>query len=158
MAAALFLVQFAATLFMTGLIWFVQIVHYPLFATVFTHTTPSAFREYETRHANRTGWVVFLPMAVELLTALAPLLPHLRPTFLSPPKAIASAALVLLIWASTGLLQVPLHNRLAADPTPSTIRRLVLSNWLRTALWTARAILLFTVLIHSRAISPAAGV
>ncbi len=32
----LFLAQTAATLFMTGLIWFVQIVHYPLFATIYT--------------------------------------------------------------------------------------------------------------------------
>ncbi len=154
----LFLLQFAATLFMTGLIWFVQIVHYPLFATVLTHTTPSDFRVYETRHANRTGWVVFPPMALELLTALAALFPHLRPAFLSHTEAIASATLVLLIWASTGLLQVPLHNRLASKPTAETIRRLILSNWLRTALWTARAILLFSVLIQSGAISPAAGV
>jgi hypothetical protein len=150
MPASLFLAQFAATLFMTGLIWFVQIVHYPLFATIHTKTTRAAFRDYENRHANRTGWVVFPPMAVELLTALAALYPNLRPAFVSQPTAIASGVLVLAIWVSTGLIQVPLHNRLAANPTAETIRRLILSNWLRTALWTARAILLTAALFDAR--------
>ncbi|WP_263375251.1 hypothetical protein [Granulicella aggregans] len=145
----LFLAQFAATLFMTGLIWFVQIVHYPLFASVHAHTSSDAFRTYENSHANRTSFVVFPPMAVELLTALAALFPRLRPAFLSQTAAITSAVLVLAIWASTGLLQVPLHNRLAANPTAATIRSLVLSNWLRTALWTARAILLTNVFFHA---------
>jgi hypothetical protein len=146
----IFLAQYAATLFMTGLIWFVQIVHYPLFATIHAHTTPDAFRAYESSHANRTSFVVFPPMAVELITALATLLPSLRPAFLSQNAAIASATLVVLIWASTGLLQVPIHNRLAANPTPVTICRLVLSNWLRTALWSARAILLSAALLQVR--------
>jgi hypothetical protein len=88
-------------------------------------------------------------MAVELLTALAALLPSLRPAFLTTSAAIASATLVVLIWASTGLLQVPLHNRLAANPSAETIRRLVLSNWLRTALWSARAVLLSVLLRHN---------
>jgi hypothetical protein len=148
--AALFLVQYAATLFMTGLIWFVQIVHYPLFATVHAHTAPAAFLAYETSHASRTSFVVFPPMAFELLTALAALFPSFRPAFLSQPAAIASALLVIFIWVSTGLLQVPLHNRLAANPTQATIRRLVLSNWLRTLLWTARAALLSAALVQGR--------
>jgi hypothetical protein len=145
----LLLAQFAATVFMTGLIWFVQIVHYPLFAKVHAHSSSDAFRAYENSHANRTSFVVFPPMAVELLTALAALFPSLRPAFLSQTAAIISAVLVLAIWASTGLLQVPLHNRLAANPTAATIRSLVLSNWLRTALWTARAILLTNVFFHA---------
>ena len=149
MSDKLFLAQYASTLFMTGLIWFVQIVHYPLFATVHTHTTALAFRSYEEEHASRTGWVVFPPMAVELLTALAALLPQLRPAFISEAAAIGSAALVLLIWASTGLIQVPHHNRLSKDPSQAAIKQLVLWNWLRTALWTARTILLSVYLLHA---------
>jgi len=144
----LFLTQFAATLFMTGLIWFVQIVHYPLFATVHIHTSSDAFRAYEDRHASRTSFVVFPPMAVELLTTLAALFPSLRPAFLSQTVAVASAVLVVLIWASTGLIQVPLHNQLGSNPAAQTIRKLVLSNWLRTVLWTVRAVLLTAVILH----------
>ena len=133
---------------MAGLIWFVQIVHYPLFAVIQTHTTPEAFRIYESRHANRTGFVVFPPMAVELITALAALLPNLRTAFLSQGTAVTSAVLVVLIWVSTGLIQVPLHNRLSTDATQTVIRRLVLSNWLRTILWTSRAVLLSGAFLH----------
>jgi hypothetical protein len=144
----LFLAQYAATLFMTGLIWFVQIVHYPLFANILRHTTPADFRGYEASHANRTSFVVFPPMAVELVTALAALLPRLRPAFVSQPVAAASAILVVAIWASTGLIQVPLHDRLGSNPAAETVRRLVLSNWLRTVLWSSRAVLLTVVLLR----------
>jgi len=58
----LLLVNAAATLFMVGVIWFVQIVHYPLFALV----GEAAFSEYERHHARRTGWVVAIPMLLEL--------------------------------------------------------------------------------------------
>ena len=142
MPEALFLSQLSATLFMTGLIWFVQIVHYPLFDDVLSHATPTRFGSYAIRHGNRTSYVVFPPMFVELVTAFAALFPSLRPTFVTQTQAIASAALVLLLWLSTGLLQVPLHTALAKSPTPRLIQRLVLSNWLRTLTWTARAALL----------------
>lgn len=141
----LFLLQLASTLFMTGLIWFVQIVHYPLFP--FVHA--SAFPRYEQLHAQRTGFVVFPPMLVELLTALATLFPALRPPQLSFRACLLSAALVLLIWLSTALLQIPLHNQLDRAPTPAIMRRLVLSNWLRTAAWTARSALLLTALYRT---------
>lgn len=149
MSEALFLTQITATLFMTGLIWFVQIVHYPLFDEVLSHATPSRFTTYATRHGNRTSYVVFPPMFVELLTAFAALLPSLRPTFVTQTQAIASVLLVLLLWLSTGLLQVPIHNALGKSPTRQLIQRLILSNWLRTAAWTARAALLIASLRHA---------
>ncbi len=142
LAQALFLAQFSATLFMTGLIWFVQIVHYPLFGSVYRHSPSAGFLDYHSRHSNRTTWVVFPPMAIELATSLAALSNGLRPGFLSQSAAIASAGLVVLIWASTGLLQVPLHDRLGREADARTITRLVASNWLRVALWSARCLLL----------------
>ena len=142
---ALFLIQLAATLFMTGVIWFVQIVHYPLF----TELPAEAFAGYVRRHGTQTSLVVGPPMLLELATALLALAPALRPRFMTVPEALASAALVLLLWASTGLLQVPLHNTLGRHYHPPAIRRLVLSNWLRTAAWTARSALLLSILIGS---------
>jgi len=144
-AQTLFLAQLASTLFMTGLIWFVQIVHYPLFSAV----GDAAFPRYELLHAQRTGWVVFPPMLLEPLTALAALHPALRLPQISRGEALASAALVLLIWLSTAMLQIPLHNLLGHAPTPDAMHRLVLSNWIRTAAWTARSALLLTALAHS---------
>lgn len=62
----IFIVHLAATLSMVGLIWFVQIVHYPLFAYV----GAEKFIAYEAAHARLTTWVVAPPMLTEALTAL----------------------------------------------------------------------------------------
>ena len=53
--------ELVSALFMTGLIWFVQVVHYPLFAKV-SGTYPA----YQAEHMARTTWVVAVPMLVEL--------------------------------------------------------------------------------------------
>lgn len=52
----------AATLFMVGAVWFVQVVHYPLMAG-----QPPA---YAREHGRRTGWVLGPVMVAELGTAV----------------------------------------------------------------------------------------
>lgn len=144
MPATLFLIQLTATLFMTGLIWFVQIVHYPLFAAI----TPSELPRYARLHADRTGYIVAIPMLLELLAALSAIAPSLRPSFVSRGAAILSAVLVLFLWLTTAVLQIPLHNRLGRASEPALIHRLVLTNWIRTATWTSRSALLLASLRH----------
>ncbi len=152
LSITLFLAQLLATLFMTGLIWFVQIVHYPLFAEV----GPSHLTRYETVHARRTSWVVFPPMLVELLTTLAALYPPLRPPFVTTAQAVTLAALVLVIWITTAIGHVPLHTHLGqaaptrpGRPDAPLISLLVRLNWIRTIAWTIRAALLTTALVHA---------
>ena len=134
----LFLLQLFATLAMFGLIWFVQIVHYPLFLAV----PAPAFPAYEAAHANRTGYVVGPLMLLELATAAALLLPRLRPAPIPAREAWLGALLLAVIWLSTGLVQVPLHNRLHTAYSAPLIRQLIATNWIRAAAWSARAILL----------------
>lgn len=55
-----------STFFMVRLIWFVQIVHYPLMDRVSEGSSP----QYETAHCRLTSWVVGPPMLVEVTTAL----------------------------------------------------------------------------------------
>ena len=132
---ALLLLQAAATAYMTGLVWFVQLVHYPLFQLV----PPAALPAYEARHQQRTGWVVAPPMLLELVTTLAAL--RWRPPELPAAWAWAGATLLGIIWASTAFVQVPLHDALEKAHDASRLRTLVASNWVRTVAWTARAIL-----------------
>ncbi len=131
----LLLSHFAATLFMLGVIWFVQIVHYPLFASV----ERTEFRSYEQRHTNLTTWVVAPPMLVEVMTAL--LLFWFRPIGVSTWQLSIGLALVAFIWLSTALLQVPCHNVLRLGFDPVVHQRLVGSNWMRTFAWSARGFL-----------------
>ncbi len=140
--------QLFSTLALFGLIWFVQVVHYPLFLEV----SPAQFPAYEAAHATRTTYVVAPLMLVELATSLALLLPRLRPPGIEAPGAWAGALLVVLIWLSTALLQVPLHNQLQAGYSAQLIRRLVATNWIRTAAWTARAVLLLRWVYAAKAL------
>ena len=135
--STILLLQVACTLSMTGIIWFVQVVHYPLFARV----SPQNFAVYEAQHATRTGWVVAPLMCLELAAALAFLLPRFRPAVVPVHEAWLGAFLVVVIWLSTGLIQVPLHNRLGAGYDAAVIARLVATNWIRTCSWTIRAVL-----------------
>jgi hypothetical protein len=131
-----FLANLFTTLYLVGLIWFVQVVHYPLFKLV----DPRTFRIYEREHSRRTAWVVVVPMLVELGTALWLLV--LRPAEIPLWQAAAGAILVLVVWVSTFFLQVPQHNILDRGFDPKAHALLVSTNWLRTAAWSARGLLL----------------
>jgi hypothetical protein len=118
---------------MTGIIWFVQVVHYPLMARAGAEGFPRLAAE----HQRRTGWVVGPPMALEGATAV--LLVAAPPD--GVPRALMAAGLALLavVWASTAWLQVPRHREMLLGFDPAGHARLVRGNWVRTAAWSARA-------------------
>lgn len=122
---------------MFGLIWFVQIVHYPLFTSV----GDAGFRAYVATHATRTTWVVAPLMLLELVSAVLLLLPSFRSVFIPVHEVWVGLLLLAAIWSSTALIQVPLHNRLQTAFSAQSAERLVRTNWLRTAAWTLRAAL-----------------
>jgi uncharacterized membrane protein len=134
-------VQWAATLYMTGVIWFVQIVHYPLFALV----GADRFAAYEQAHSRLTTWVVMPPMLIEAATAVC--LAIRRPQGISASAAWIGLALVVVVWASTFFLQVPEHNRLSLSFHADAHRRLTATNWIRTIAWTIRAVGLTTIVL-----------
>ena len=51
-----------------------------------------------------------------------------------------SLAFLLVIWLSTAMVQVPLHERLASRFEPTLHQKLVSGNWIRTVSWSARMI------------------
>jgi len=130
------LIHAASTLAMAGLIWFVQIVHYPLMGAVGSRE----FVAYEQAHTRRTTWVVGPLMLAEAVTA--GMLALARPGTLT----LAGAALLAVIWLSTAALQVPLHRRLSSGRSDAAIASLVRGNWIRTAAWTARAAIALALL------------
>ncbi|MBA4016099.1 MAG: hypothetical protein C0483_02815 [Pirellula sp.] len=134
--SALLDAQFLAAVVMTAIIWFVQIVHYPLLANVGT----DEFCRYTQRHQVLITWVVGPPMLVEV--ASAGMLLIYAPLLLTSPLYATALALLFLIWISTAVLQVPLHAKLCRSRDERNIRRLVLTNWIRTIAWTGRAVLL----------------
>lgn len=127
-----------ATVSLVGLIWTIQLVHYPLFLRV-----PSeAFSAYEPEHMRRITWLVGPLMLVEAGTAIL--------LVLTRPESAAvwvGGVLLVVIWVSTATIQGPLHGRLARDGfDESRIRWLVASNWVRTAAWSARGLIALSLL------------
>jgi hypothetical protein len=123
----------ASTLFMTGVIWFVHVVHYPLFDRV----EPSAFRRYHADHTRTTTFVVVLPMLVELVTSAW--LVVRRPDGVEPWLAWLGLALAIVSWGVTFLFSVPSHEQLSSGFDAVAHRRLVDTNLFRLLSWTAHA-------------------
>ena len=130
-----------ATWFMVGVVWMVQVVHYPLFTSV----GASGFTGYEHRHTRRMGALIAVPAVGEVVLAL--LLVIVRPDGVAIWAAWVAGALLAAIWVVTLLVQVPIHRAQSDRHDERLIGRLVRTNWLRTIAWTARGVLSTTLLI-----------
>ena len=102
------------------------------------HTNPLLLGEFI---LGQPGWVVrcvLLAMAAALLVAdlSAP----------SRAKAWFGAGLLLVIWVSTALLQVPLHRKLSAGFDARRVQLLIGSNWIRTVAWSVRGLIALLLL------------
>ncbi len=136
------LANFVATCLMTGVIWFVQWVHYPLLAQV------PVDRAVETavEHQRRTGQVLAIPMAVEGFTTLGLLIS--RPESVQIFWPWFGAVLLAVALGSTVFVSVPLHAKMATNPTADVGRRLVVTNWPRTIAWSLRAVVCAVMILQ----------
>jgi hypothetical protein len=121
-------VHSASTWFMVGLIWTIQVVHYPLFHAV----GAGSFSAYEAQHTRRIGTLLIIPAAVEATTAGALLVVD--------PGAVTlvAAGVLAAIWTMTAFVHAPLHGRLTPGYDRSLVSRLVVLNRWRTGAWTLR--------------------
>jgi hypothetical protein len=126
---------------MTGLIWLIQGVHYPLMAKV----GEANFVEYAISHARQITYIVGPLMVIEVATSLMCLY-WAKQIGIPMWTMWTGLALVFIIWASTALFSVPCHETLSGGFDLATIERLVNTNWIRTIAWTLRSILLLGVL------------
>ena len=133
----------SASLMMTGLIWFVQVVHYPLLAQFGS----SQSTQVAVEHQRRTSWVVGPPMAVEGVTTL--ILLAKQPEGVSALLPWVNAVLLAIALGSTIFISVPLHARMAQSHDDNTGQRLVLTNWPRTFAWSARAALCIVMITQA---------
>ena len=136
----LLLANVASTWAMVGLIWIIQIVHYPLFALV----GAEGFAAYAHSHQFRITWIVAPLMGVELVTAV--LLALYPPIEAQHWWLWLGVGLVAVSWLSTALLSVPQHETLSRGFQQQAFSILVATNWIRTAVWTARGVLMLVVL------------
>jgi hypothetical protein len=133
------LIHAASTWFMAGLIWTMQLIHYP----ALDGASPETFA----RNIRRTSALVAPVMLVELACAV---LLAAVPPFGRRAEAWTGLGLLSLIGSSTAFVQFPLHRRLARAWDADGFARLRRTNWLRVALWTARGFIALDLLRPAR--------
>ena len=109
-----------------------QILVYPQFRRV----APAEFREYHFAHCFRIGLIIAPQLFMEVSTAAWLLYAGGQ----SQPFII-STGLIPVVWLCTAVFQAPIHLQLMRGFDAPLIRRLILTNWIRTLAWTARGIL-----------------
>ena len=130
-------IHFLASLWMTTILWFVQIVHYPLFLAI----PKQGLIHYSERHQVRISSLVMPGMLIEISSLL-----WLGKDFFGLLIWKALILCTLIVWGSTFFIQVPLHKQLTISPNYDDIQKLIKTNWLRTIFWTVKSILAFFLL------------
>ncbi len=113
------------------LIWVVQLIIYPSFQ----YYSPAELAVWHPKYTTLIGLIVG-----PLMLAQVGLVGWELFTRFSWPM-LAVAGLVGLMWVSTAVQAIPLHNAIAAgagagDASPETLAKLVEVNWVRTIGWT----------------------
>ena len=132
------------TSIMTGVIWVIQIVHYPSFHFI-EKELYTAFQKF---HMNKISIIVIPIMLAELITGMMLFLDKSSKS----PFLIVSFVILILIWLITGVFFSKAHNELMTGYQELVVNQLVVMNWIRTLLWTLRLLLLtcFVYLHFSR--------
>jgi len=126
-------IHLLATAILTGAIWVIQLIHYP----VFKYIDKSYFKLFMKFHVR--GILIFvLPfMLIEIVSGTYLfIIGHNSILFLF------SLVILYLIWISTLLIFSNYHKKLQHDKDNDIINKLVKYNWFRTLGWTVRLILI----------------
>lgn len=131
----------AASVFaLFGLVWTIQLVHYPLFKYVEAPHWPRV----HSFHSRNITFIVFPLMLIELLTSVQLFMEASNFT------NIVSLTCALFSWLLTAAVFIPLHHRIATRPLLDVFSLLVRLNWLRTLIWTAAAGNVFAQLLEMK--------
>ena len=134
----IFFLNVISAFFLTGVIWTIQIVHYPSFHYI----DKLSFVNFHQFHERRISIIVMPLMILELISSVA-----LYFNDMSNHTFLLNLIVVGLIWCSTFFIQVPIHNILSQKKDNMMIEKLVSTNWIRTFLWSMRILLIIDELI-----------
>lgn len=136
---SLFIVQLIVTSFLCGLIWTIQLVHYP----AFSYVNNKQFSFFHQFHSNRISLIVMPMMVIELAIAGIFVTSNFSSLWIWNLVSVAA------VWVATFALSVPLHIQLEKNKDRLSIKKLVATNWVRTFIWSFRVVFLFSILIST---------
>ncbi len=119
-----------ATSVMVGVIWVIQLVHYPSFHFI----ELKQYTTFQRFHMSRISYVVIPAMLTELFTLILIIISMDQIDTL----VLASAILLIFIWLITAVFFSGVHQKLTLGYDQTVVDKLVKLNWGRTLLWTLR--------------------
>ena len=128
-----------ATSVMVGVIWVIQLVHYPSFHFV----ELKQYTTFQRFHMARISNVVIPAMLTELFTLILIVISMDQIDTL----IVASAILLIFIWLMTAVFFSGVHQKLTLGYDQTVVDKLVKLNWGRTLLWTLRLLLISIYII-----------
>ena len=115
---------------MVGVIWVIQLVHYPSFHFI----ELKQYTTFQRFHMSRISYVVIPAMLTELFTLILIIISMDQIDTL----VLASAILLIFIWLITAVFFSGVHQKLTLGYDQTVVDKLVKLNWGRTLLWTLR--------------------
>jgi len=127
--------NFMSTSVMVGIIWVIQILHYPSFHFINT----MKYVEFQQFHMTRISFIVIPVMFIELTSAL------LLGYFFRSTLTIILIIILVGIWGVTFIFFTNVHQELTKGYDREIVNWLVKINWCRTTLWSLRLIILLSI-------------
>ena len=120
---------------MVGVIWVIQLLHYPSFHFIYE----KKYVEFQNFHMQRISLIVIPAMLAELASAL------LLAYIFRSSMIIVLLFILLAIWLLTFIFFTNMHQKLTNGYDSSIVDRLIQINWSRTILWSLRLIILLSI-------------
>ena len=128
------IIHLIATSVMVGVIWVIQLVHYPSFHFI----ELKQYTTFQRFHMSRISYMVIPAMLTELFTLILIVISMDQIDTL----VLASAILLIFIWLMTAVFFSGVHQKLTLGYDQTVVDKLVKLNWGRTLLWTLRLLLI----------------
>jgi hypothetical protein len=128
-------VNFISTSAMVGIIWVIQLLHYPSFHFI----NEMKYVEFQHFHMTRISFIVIPVMFLELTSAI------LLGYFFRSILTIILIIILVGIWGVTFIFFTNIHQDLTKGYDSNIVNWLVKINWCRTALWSLRLIILLSI-------------
>ena len=127
-------IHLIATSIMVGVIWVIQLVHYPSFHFI----ESKQYTTFQRFHMSRISYVVVPAMLTELSTLIFLII------FMDQIDTLVtvSGLLLIIIWLMTAVFFSGVHQKLTSGYNKTVVNNLVKLNWGRTLLWTLRLLLI----------------
>lgn len=128
-----------STLLIAGILWFVQLVHYPLF----NEMPAKNMVNYGYYHMQKISGIINLLFIIDFITIVFLLL--LVNSDLSATLMLINISIFLFIVILTRITFLPIYQQISKNPNSILITKLINLNWIRTLVWSLKVIFMLII-------------